>query len=74
MTIDAQSLPRRSALQLRTFVRAQHLEIERHPDTVAPESASSSTYWRYLISRIPLEGVCVYYQTYDASGMRTTET
>jgi hypothetical protein len=68
MTIEAGSLPRRTAAQLRAFVRAQHVELERHPDDVAPESASSSTYWRYLVSRIPLEGVCVYYQTYDASG------
>ena len=68
MTIDVGSLPRRTAAQLRAFVRAQHVELERHPDAVSPASTSSSTYWRYLVSRIPLEGECVYYQTYDASG------
>lgn len=68
MTIDVRSLPRRTAAQLRAFARAQHVEIERHPDNVTPESVADSTYWRYLVSRIPLEGVCVYYQTYDASG------
>lgn len=68
MTIAVRSLPRRTAGQLRAFVRAQHVEVERHPDDVAPQSASSETYWRYLLNRIPLEGICVYYQTYDASG------
>ena len=68
MTIEVGSLPRRTAAQLRAFVRAQHVELERHPDAVSPASTSSSTYWRYLVRRIPLEGECVYYQTYDASG------
>jgi hypothetical protein len=68
MTIEVGSLARRTAAQLRDFVRAQRIEVERRPDAVAPESASSETYWRYLVRRIPLEGVCVYYQTYDASG------
>ncbi len=68
MTIAVGTLPRRTAEQLRSFVRAQQVEVERHPEDVAPASAAGSTYWRYLVGRTPLEGICVYYQTYDASG------
>ena len=68
MTIALADLPRRTPDELRAFLRAQHVAVERHPDAVTQRSASSETYWRYLVNRVPLEGVCVYYQTYDASG------
>jgi hypothetical protein len=68
MTIALGSLPRRTPKELRSFVRAQHVDVARQPDGVSQRSASSETYWRYLVRRVPLEGVCVYYQTYDASG------
>jgi hypothetical protein len=76
MTIRVSSLERRSASQLRAFIGAQRLEVERHPDDVAQPGAAGKpfpsspykTYWRFLLHRASLEGTCVQYQTYDASG------
>jgi hypothetical protein len=68
MTISVGGLERRSAASLRRFVQAQRVRVERHPERVEPSSAFDSTYWRYLINRVPLEGICAYYQTYNADG------
>jgi hypothetical protein len=69
MTISVASLDRRSPAQLRAFVAAQHVEVERHPESIDQWYATTyATYRRYLIRRVPLEGICRYYQTYDAYG------
>ncbi len=68
MTVDVTSLDRRSPAALRAFVGSQRLRVERHPDSVDPATPSDRDYWRYLLRRVPLEGDCVYYQTYDAWG------
>ena len=53
---------------MRAFARAQRIRVERFPDAVAPATPSDRDYWRFLVRRAPLEGLCVHYQTYDASG------
>jgi hypothetical protein len=68
VTVDVRTLPARSAASLRAFVGAQHLGVERRPDSVAPVQPSDHDYRRLLVRRVPLEGRCVHYQTYDASG------
>ena len=53
---------------LRAFVGAQRVRVQRHPDRVDQVTPSDRDYWRFLVRRQALEGVCVHYQTYDASG------
>jgi len=68
MAVEVTSLASRSPASLRAFVGAQRLGVKRRPDTVGQASPSARDYWRLLLRRVPLEGRCVYYQTYDARG------
>jgi hypothetical protein len=69
MAVDVGSLERRSSAALRAFARAQHVRVLRRPDIVEPANASGDEdYWRFLVRRVPLEGICAHYQSYDASG------
>ena len=71
MTIDLAALPVRSPAQLRSFVAGQRVGALRRPSDVAeanPPEDSGDDYWRFLRRRAALEGTCLLYQTYDASG------
>ncbi len=71
MTIDISTLPVRSPAQLRSFVAGQRVRALRRPDGVTepnPPEDSGDDYWRFLRRRTALEGTCLLYQTYDASG------
>jgi hypothetical protein len=69
MTVDVGSLERRSPAALRAFARAQHLGVVRHPDIVEPANPSDDEdYWRFLVRRTRLEGICAHYQSYNADG------
>jgi hypothetical protein len=68
MTVDVASLDRRTPAALRAFARAQHVAVLRRPDAVEPATPSDRDYWRFLLRRASLVGICAHYQTYDASG------
>ena len=68
MAIQTTSLSRRTPAGLRGFVGSQHIRVLRHPDRVDQVTPSDRDYWRFLVRRQALEGRCVHYQTYDASG------
>ena len=68
MAVDLSALSRRSAASLRAFMDRQFLGVRRLPDSVEPVSAADKVYWRLLVRRQALEGVCVHYQSYDAWG------
>ena len=68
MAVDIGSLPGRSAASLRVLVDRQFVGVRRLPDSVEPVSTHGDVYWRFLLRRQRLEGVCVHYQTYDAWG------
>jgi hypothetical protein len=69
VAVEVGSLERRSPTALRAFARAQHVRVLRRPDIVEPANPSDDEdYWRFLVRRTRLEGICAHYQSYDASG------